>query len=60
MEDYLNIVKKEAFDKNDEDVILIDPEINLIEKFKDIDLLCNMEGSLNNQMTVTEKKKKKV
>jgi hypothetical protein len=41
MESYLDAVKKEPF--KDENVILIEPDINIKEKFDLIDLLCNKE-----------------
>lgn len=46
-EQYLEAVKKEPF--KDENVILIDPDINIKEKFDQIDLLCNREQRINNQ-----------
>ncbi len=41
MDSYLEAVKKEPF--TDPDIILIDPDINIKEKFEMIDLACNTE-----------------
>lgn len=46
MESYLDAVKKQPF--KDENVILIDPDINIKEKFDQIDLPCNLEERINN------------
>lgn len=40
MDSYLEAVKKEPF--KDENVILIEPDINIKEKFDKIDLPCNL------------------
>ena len=42
-ESYLEAVKKEPFSQEAGDVILIDPDIRIKEKFEKIDLACNME-----------------
>lgn len=39
-------MKKEPF--KDDDIILIDPDINIKEKFEEIDLACNKENRINN------------
>jgi len=41
------MVRKEAF-KEDEGAILLDPDINIKEKFDQIDLPCNQEDRINN------------
>lgn len=46
MESYLEAVKQEAF--KEEDIILIEPDIDIKQKFEEIDLLCNTEYRLNN------------
>ncbi len=45
-ESYLDAVKKEPF--KDDNIILIDPDINIKEKFDQIDLACNKENRINN------------
>ena len=47
LDDYLEMVRKEAF-KEDEGAILLDPDINIKEKFDQIDLPCNQEDRINN------------
>lgn len=44
---YLEMVRKEAF-REDEGAIMIDPDINIKEKFEQIDLPCNREDRINN------------
>jgi len=41
------MVRKEAF-KEDEGAIMLDPDINIKEKFDQIDLPCNEENRINN------------
>ena len=53
IESYLDAVKKEPF--KDEDVILIDPDIKIKEKFEQIDLLCNKEHRINNTLNAPVK-----
>ncbi len=48
MESYLDAVKKEPFKPDETNVIMIDPDINIKEKFEQIDLACNMEQRINN------------
>lgn len=48
MESYLEAVKKEPFKPEETNVIMIDPDINIKEKFEQIDLACNMEQRINN------------
>ena len=47
---YLEAVKKEPFKQDEGDVLLIDPDINIKEKFDAIDLLCNQEQRINNTL----------
>lgn len=46
MDAYLEAVKKEPF--KDDNVILIEPDIDIKKKFEAIDLPCNVEMRLNN------------
>ena len=49
MESYLEAVKKEPFKpEEDANVILIEPDINIKEKFEAIELACNSEQRINN------------
>ena len=41
--DYLESVRKEAFNVNDEDVVLIDPGLNTKKLYEEIELPCNKE-----------------
>jgi hypothetical protein len=50
MESYLEAVKKEPFKPEESNVIMIDPDINIKEKFEQIDLACNMEQRINNTL----------
>ncbi|CDW76833.1 UNKNOWN [Stylonychia lemnae] len=58
MDTYLDSVKKEPF--KDENVILIDPEINIKEKFDQIDLLCNKENRINNTLNAPIKTQEQI
>ena len=53
MDSYLEAVKKEPF--KDDNVILIDPDINIKEKFEKIDLPCNVESRMNNAVNAPVK-----
>ena len=48
MQDFLDSIKQESFDHEDEDVIHIDPDINIKEKFEKIDMFCNLVHTMNN------------
>ena len=48
VDSYLEAVKKEPFREEEGNFILIDPDINIKEKFEAIDLACNREQRLNN------------
>jgi hypothetical protein len=50
---YLEAVKKEPF--KDDNVILIEPDINIKEKFEQIDLICNLENRINNSVNAPVK-----
>lgn len=52
---YLEAVKKEPFKDDDGNVILIDPDINIKEKFEEIDLACNKEKRINNTINAPMK-----
>ena len=52
---YLEAVKKEPFKDDDGNVILIDPDINIKEKFEQIDLACNREKRINNTINAPMK-----
>ena len=45
---YLEAVKKEPFKQEEGNILLIDPDINIKEKFDQIDLACNKEQRINN------------
>jgi len=47
----LESLRKEAFDPNDEDVVLIDPGDAAINRYKDIMLPCDRESRINNSLT---------
>lgn len=47
LDTYLEMVRKEAF-KEEEGAIMLDPDINIKEKFDLIDLKCNTENRINN------------
>ena len=49
LDTYLDMVRKEAF-KEEEGAIMIDPDINIKEKFEEIDLPCNTERRMNNSI----------
>ena len=49
LDSYLDMVRKEAF-KEDEGAIMIDPDINIKEKFEEIDLPCNTVKRINNSI----------
>ena len=51
---YLEAVKKEPF-RDDNNVILIEPDINIKEKFDEIDMACNKENRINNQFNAPMK-----
>ena len=48
LDEYLRSVKKEAFDLNDENVVLIDPGQTAGDRYEDILLPCDAEPRLNN------------
>lgn len=48
MDAYLEAVKKEPF--KDDNVILIEPDIDIKKKFEEIDLPCNIEFRINNSV----------
>jgi len=50
-DEYLRSVRKEAFDFDDENLVLIDPGINFKSIFKGIDLPCNQDTRINNTDT---------
>lgn len=47
LDGYLEMVRKEAF-KEEEGAVMIDPDINIKEKFEEIDLPCNTVKRINN------------
>jgi hypothetical protein len=48
MDSYLEAVKKEPFKQDEGNVIMIEPGINIKEKFDQIELACNKEQRINN------------
>jgi alkyl sulfatase BDS1-like metallo-beta-lactamase superfamily hydrolase len=48
--DYLESVRKEAFNVHDEDVVLIDPGLNTKKLYEEIELPCNKEKRMNNAL----------
>ena len=60
MESYLDAVKKEPFRGDDSNVILIDPDINIKEKFDRIDLACNKEYRINNTLNAPMKTQEQI
>ena len=57
-EDFLKEHRKEAFDENDESVILIKPNLGIKEKLEEIDLECNKNNYLNNTLNAPKTKVK--
>lgn len=55
-EDFLKEHRKDAFDENDENVILINPNTNIKEKLNEIDLDCNKNGYINNTLNAPKTK----
>lgn len=51
LDDYLEAVKLEKFQENDESVIMIEPDIDIQKKFEEVDLDCNQEDRINNQIS---------
>ncbi len=60
MESYLEAVKKEPFREEEGNFILIDPDINIKEKFEQIDLACNKEQRLNNTINAPVRTKEQL
>ena len=56
MDSYLEIIRKEAF-KDDEGAVMLDPDINIKEKFDQIDLPCNIENRINNSINAPKRDK---
>ena len=52
-------MRRDQFNEADDDVILIDPGVNLDEKLREIDLPCNLEQRINNQIDAPMKTKHK-
>lgn len=53
-EEYLSIVKKDAFDEDDEQVLMIDPGMDVEEIFGDVKLPCELVRRINNTLTAAE------
>lgn len=53
-DDYLSMVRKEAFDEDDEQVLMIDPGMDVEEIFGDVRLPCELVRRINNSLTATE------
>ena len=56
---YLEMVRKEAF-KEDEGAVMLDPDINIKEKFDLIDLPCNTESRMNNAINAPKRVQRNV
>ena len=56
----MDAVKKEPFRGDDSNVILIDPDINIKEKFDRIDLACNKEYRINNTLNAPMKTQEQI
>ena len=50
LEDYLRSLRKEAFDIDDENVVLIDPGQAAETRYADIKLPCDLESRINNSI----------
>ena len=48
---YLRSVRKEAFDFEDKNVVLIDPGQDAASRYSDIKLPCDQQSRINNQLT---------
>lgn len=48
---YLRSVRKEAFDFDDKNVVLIDPGQDATSRYADIKLPCDQQSHINNQLT---------
>ena len=57
-EDIMNQIKKESFNDDDENVILIQPNLNIQERLASIDLECNKNEFLNNTLSAPKVKSK--
>ena len=60
MDSYLEAVKKQPFNVDDGNVILIDPDIKIKEKFEQIDLPCNTEQRINNTFNAPIRTKEQI
>ena len=60
VDDYLASVRKEAFNVDDEDVVLIDPGLNSKKLYQEVDLPCNTEKRINNAIDAPLLKAEKV
>ena len=61
MESYLEAVKKEPFKpEEDPNVILIEPDINIKEKFEAIELACDTEQRINNTINAPIRTKEQI
>ena len=50
VDDYLASVRKEAFNVDDEDVVLIDPGLNSKKLYEEVNLPCQKELRINNSI----------
>jgi len=48
--DYLESVRKEAFNMDDENIVLIDPGLTSKKIYQEIELPCNKEKRINNAL----------
>ena len=56
----MEAVNKEPFQAGDDNVILIDPDIDIKEKFEAIDLACNKEQRINNQVNAVVRSREEI
>jgi len=53
-DEYLSIVKKEAFAEDDDQVLMIDPGLDVEQIFGDVQLPCEMVRRMNNTLNAKE------
>ena len=55
LDEYLKSVRKEPFDINDDNVVLIDPGNAAETRYKDIQMLCDSENRINNSLNAPKR-----
>lgn len=56
VDDYLASVRKEAFNVDDTDVVLIDPGMDSRKAYEEVDLPCEQEKRINNALDAPVRK----